>query len=215
MIRIIAKLSAFIFIIYSCKSVKLAEIDYEYRKELTIESSGVVIKGFGNLDKRDKYELVFKSEVDADLIRINNCHRDEIFRSVEDNEFKYTYTPNSSIENGSCIIHIAFLEKEGFNEFGALTFTDDETLKANVSCSGSKYEAIGSSTCQARENTIQSIEFEAEVENNNPDDCEIKKESGKLYSYYMKSGYCIFLFKDLEGNYHKHTSYGYNEVYRK
>lgn len=199
-----------------CKSTnETLNANTVYRKDLTIYHEEKSYDGFAVLDKKDEYEIRFKSFKKPDVIRITNCHRDELFRDVK-KKFKYSYEPNQKIEDGACFLEVNYIDEGGHNQFASISFVDDETLNAKVSCSGSIESFSGASACQAKSGTIQMIEFDSEVDVRLSDGCnEPETEDNKSFLYVINKDYCLYVFRDDEEEFHRHITYGYDEIIRK
>ena len=181
-------------------------------KDLTIIHGSTLIKGFGVLPAADSYTLTLESRKEAELVRVSNCHRDVVFRDIDDERFVYTYTPNGLIENGSCLLQFTFLDEKGFHQFGAISFIGDETLPAVLSCNGALIEYRGASVCQRKSGTLHVAEFAEQVEVTSSKSCEAPtSENGRIWQYSIKKGFCLFLFKNERGEFHKLTTFGYND----
>jgi hypothetical protein len=157
--------------------------------------------------------LRFRSEREPELVRISTCHRDVFLKDDLDEEFSYEYVPAEGIEDsGSCILQVAAFDSQGFHEFGAVDFVDDETMSADLYCNGEYLpDTVGASVCQARAAALQVIKFRQAVELVSRDNCpEPYTVDSKLYSYPIKEGYCIYLFFNAAGEMHRHTTFGYN-----
>ena len=198
-------------ILSGCATVQVPLSSSTYRKDLSIRSGSYQILGFGVLPQAQAYHLELRSRKDPELIRVSNCHRDVVFRN-EDDKFSYGYIPNRSVENGSCILQFTFLDSKGYHQFGAISFVDGETLPAVLSCNGEKYHAVGASTCQAKVGTIQVIEFEKPLQAKASTGCELPISNGKAWQYKVKEDYCLYIFKSDSNEFHKLTTFGYNEV---
>jgi len=187
---------------------------YFFQKDLQIREGGNLITGFGVLPKQASYHLEMRSKKDAEVIRVSNCHRDLVFYEGND-KFTYRFSPNMRIEDGSCLLLITFLDNKGFDQYGAISFRGDETVPAVLSCNGVSVPALGASACQAKSGTMQGIEFKELMKVKAADGCELPQtnDGGKFWIYTVKTGFCLYLFKsDKNGEFHKLTTFGYNDV---
>ena len=183
-----------------------------YQKDLVIRESSTIV-GMGVLPKKNSYELKFDARENPELVRISNCHRDVILRGQK-KHLSFTYTPNQRVENGSCTLLVTFLDDKGRHQFGAVSFRDDESLPATVSCNGRKDRFDGASICQAKSGTVQAIDFDVPVEARSGTGCAAPKgsEDRKQWNFTAKDDFCLYVFKSDGGEFHKLTTFGYNEI---
>lgn len=184
-----------------------------YKKDLEIQEASSRFFGFGVLPKKNAYRLRIKSRKEPELVRLSNCHRDVIDRDADD-KYEYTYIPNRSIENGSCVLQITFLDSKGYHQFGAISFKDeDETLEAQIACNGEVMGTEGASVCQAKAGTLQIVSFDSYTEVRGSNGCKLpQSEDGYEWKYSVREGLCVFLFKSEDGSFHKHTTFGYTDI---
>lgn len=205
-----------VFFVVGCSTSKQQARDGYYQKDLLISEHGrpKTISGFGVLPKRSKYLLDIKSRKRPEIIRLSNCHRDLVYRGRDtSHKFKYDFIPNRKIENGSCLFQFSFLDSKGYHQWGAVSFVDDETLKANLYCNGRASKTIGVSACQAKSGTIQVIELENESDVRGQKGCEKPTtKDGLAWSFKVKEGLCFYIFKSVEGDFHRLDTYGYNDI---
>lgn len=183
-----------------------------YRKDLLIKESDKVIYGLGVLPKKKAYNLEIRAREKAELVRFSNCHRDFIDTKKRGwDEYSYYFEPNPSIEKGSCVLQITFLDAKGYHQFGAVSFVDDETLPARLACNGEKKDRAGASTCQAKVGTLQTITFKDSTQVKST--CaKPKTKDSKLWTYAIEQGFCLFLFRSKAGEFHKLTTFGYEDI---
>lgn len=189
------------------------ERSLSYRKDLsiTLTRPRVQVEGFGVLPRLRAYPLAMRSRKEPELIRLSNCHRDSVFRDVDD-KFSYEYVPNRLIESGSCILQITFLDSKGYHQFGAISFRDDETLPADLSCNGSRIAYEGASVCQGKAGTLQVIQFEEPVQVKASKGCDKpSSDDDKAWEYPIKEGFCVYLFRSHSEEFHKLTTFGYTD----
>ena len=210
----------------SCFSVATPNIQSEelnFQKDLEITESftedwaneGYTQVGVGVLEKKKYYRFLIESRRNPSIIRISNCHRDEIFYDQK-KKFYYDFKPNPVIENGKCLMQITVLDSKGRHQFGALAFKDGERLPAIVQCNGETDNEVGSSFCQAKSNTYQALTFGVPVKVVPSDGCEAKsKDSLKEWVVKAKSGYCQFRFVSRTGSAHKLVTFGYDELIKR
>ena len=205
----------FFLLFISCQT-PVNDLNGVYQKDLLIRNNSNQIIGFGSLPKASSYQFLIEARKEPEIVRISSCHRDVVIRDPGDERFSYKYIPSKNIEdNGSCILQIATFDEKGRHQFGAVDFLDDETLSANIYCNGNKYPRIGVSTCQARAETLQAIEFKENVEVFAGGDCvKPTSEDGLIYTYSVRQGYCIFVFSS-ETAIHRHTVFGYNDIMKR
>jgi hypothetical protein len=187
----------------------------EVRKTLQIEDDGETHYGVVTLGSKPVYTLRFRAKKKAEFIRISNCHRDEVFQTGGERSLTYVFKPNPTVERGSCVMLISFLDEKGAHEFGAIDFRDDdETMFANVACNGAIEGQVGASFCQAKSGTIQSLTFSSVTRVREGSGCEpaTSKDAGNTWLYTMQPGLCVYVFRDDKGDFHKHTTFGYTEI---
>jgi len=183
-----------------------------YQKDLVIREAATIIVGMVVLPNKLSYDLKFDARENPEIVRISNCHRDVIFR-YQKKHFSFRYTPNRRIENGSCALLVTFLDDKGRHQFGAISFRDDETLPATVSCNGTNVKYDGASVCQAKSGTIQAIDFDVPVQVRSMA-CTVPTgtDDRKHWTFATKDDFCLYVFKSDNGEVHKLTTFGYNEI---
>lgn len=199
--------------LFGCETAKLLpDAVQTYQKDLEIYESGTKIVGLGVLQPKPSYNFDIRSRHNPDLVRISNCHRDLVLRDQK-KQFNFPFAPNKAVENGSCVLLFTMLDSKGFHQFGGVVFREnDETLSSTVACNGAvDHDYVGASVCQGKVGTIQSIAFST-------DDVAVKtscpppRHDGKRWFITLAEGFCLFLFKSDKDEFHKLTTFGYNDV---
>lgn len=188
-----------------------------YQKELVIKEGDTKITGFGVLPSKKSYSFTFESETVPQVVRVNNCHRDEKFKGSK--VFKYDFKPSQRTEyGGNCILSVSFIDPSGSHRFGAVTFIDDETLPARLECNGVPQNTVGVSSCQAKSGTIQAIDFSVKVHGmTQTAGCEqpINRNGGREWDITISDDFCLYVFRAEDKDFHRLTTFGYNETYLK
>ena len=168
--------------------------------------------GFGVLPPKKEYLLELRSRKEPEIVRLSNCHRDVVLRDVDD-KLAYRFSPNPKVEAGSCILQVTFLDSKGYHQFGAIAFAQEgDDLLGFVACNGLEFSAEGASACQAKVATLQSIEFDKPVEVKASAGCKLPtSEDEYLWYYSIREGFCLYLFRTEDGEFHKLTTFGYND----
>ena len=199
-----------------CQTAGVSERnDGVFQKDLLIYSEGRRFVGFGVLPPDTTYLLALQSRKEPEIVRVSNCHRDVVLREVDDNELSYRFTPNRKVEDGSCLLQITFLDEKGYHQFAAVSFRDEsESLPVSVYCNGSTVYYEGASVCQGKAGTLQAIEFDVPVEVLASSGCKLPttKDDGYLWHFSVKEGYCVFDFKSEDDEFHRLTTFGYNNL---
>jgi hypothetical protein len=148
------------------------------------------------------------------FVRLTTCHREVVFREPG-KRWSYEYRP-VALERGYCIMEIAAFDSDGDHSWHMIDWRTDESLTAQVECSGEVRKEKGVSVCQARSGLLQALEYTRPVSmpmiEGDRDQCPAETENNKRYTYVMPSGKCLLVFADENGAIHRHTAFGYTEV---
>jgi len=205
----------------SSKPTQKLDADIFYKRDLSMVINGVQHHGASVVNMASSYSIVFKPHGKLDLLKINTCHREDIFRADHPNlknvkEFHYQYRPVPGIEDvGSCEMRINSYDKEkGEHSFGFLAFrTGETTLEAASTCNGEVKRLVGVAVCQSKEGLVQRLTLSKPVYVNPPSGCDMKEIDNRIYEYNIKLGECLYLFKSQDSNeYFKLITIGYENV---
>jgi hypothetical protein len=220
----------FVLLISSCKSFDIPRIQSEklpYKKDLKISVMignsfkpmvGVSVQEAG----KKTYNLILEPKVKLSFLRASNCHRDwaahnpvtatgGLFKKIT---YLYRYEPNPRVENNSCVLLISALDSNGKHQFAAITFREpDETITAKVHCNGTVKDHYGASICQAKAGTTQGIDLFEAVDVRAAQGCPVPTKVGpNKYNYVIQPDLCLYMFRQKDGFFHKHTTFGYKEL---
>jgi len=212
--------------ISGCASLVNQELnpDVFYKRDIQLEINGVKFLGVAVPKRADKYEIKIKARGKIDMLTVTSCHREFV---IEDptvmpgtsRSFSFTYVPIKGIEDGrGCLLDIgAFEKKRGRHSWATIDFeTETENLPAILKCNGEKWDTNPSSVsiCQGKTGLIQKIRFDHRVKVS-PDTemCNVMKTEDEMtYTYVMPRGECTYYFGDKYGNFHRHTTIGYESI---
>lgn len=196
-----------------------------YRRDIKLNINGQDFDGIAVPKKSDSYKIKLKAYGKIDVLTIRSCHREEVFNKPSggffssSKKFEYKYIPVNGIEDkGGCKLDIgAFEEKKGRHGFATIDFeTGVENLPAIVKCDGKNYNTDPGSVsiCQAREGSLQKIEFDHIVKSSPDPGCDILETQDFMnFSYIVpKDQECTIYFGDKYGNFHRHTVLGYSGI---
>lgn len=195
------------------------QVEKTYQKDLIISEGGQHrFVGFGVLPSKKSYSFTFEARTAPKLVRVTNCHRDDVFRNPP-KVFKYEFVPSQRIEaSGDCLLSVSFISDSGRHQFGALTFINEgEDLPALLQCNGVISPVAGASACQAREGTIQAIDFSVRTDGQTlspgcPQPRQRNKVNSMEWDIDIQSGYCLYAFRSNSGDFHKLVTFGYGET---
>lgn len=155
----------------------------------------------------------------SELINIFNCYFDDpikpyrsIFKKGQ-SFIRYKFEmPNDDFEH--CPLYISAYDISGKHSFGAVYFRTDESLRINQWCNGIKRIDDGASVCQTRAGSVVRVEADEPIEFvREHEGCgELIERGLNVYEYTSGLGECIYYFGGQSGKFHKHVSYGYNEI---
>lgn len=193
--------------------------DVFYRRDARIETKDKSCFGTCVLPRKDKYKI--KVRVDrADVVRIASCHRETQLMD-EGSSFKYTYKPDTTIEQGpSCPLKIETFDfKRERHYYGFIDFEHpDYTLPAKTRCNGFKDNTNGVSVCQGKVGFVQKITFPVKVRLFEESNCSLGSpwKEGKNFKFKVQqSGHCVFLFEEFKKKprrRHRLTVIGYESI---
>ena len=205
-------LSPILFLLVAClpeAKIRPSDGSKAFYKSLSFSVDSTLYSGLSVLPPKLSYDFRLEFERSIALLRVSNCHRDQVFRDISKRKYLYSFSPNPLVENGSCILQFTALSANGKHKFGAVTFKrKDENIDAILSCNGSRKAYRGASVCQGKIGTIQAIEIHAITVKSS---CDLPVETpGDAWVFTMQDKYCIYLFKH-DDEYHKLTTFGYSE----
>lgn len=210
-----------LYLLAGCSSTsQVLEPGLFYKRDLSIEVNGQSHEGVVVVPRASQYEIVISPRGDADLLRIQSCHREESFEKIsggwfKKNQFKYSYSPRPGLEDeGVCPLRIDVYEaKPGRHSWALIEMEHpDYTVSARLHCNGSTSVFNGVGVCQGKSDTIQKLEFMQEVRfaPPMPSSCsEPKKVDGLSWEFQMSYGECLFHFQTRDGRVGRLTTVGY------
>lgn len=197
-----------------------------YRRDIQLDVNDQKFDGAGVPNFSDEYKIKIKSIGKIDMLTIQSCHRHESFENVgggifgASKTFTYIYRPIKGIEDGrGCLLDIGVYERsKGRHGWATLDFQTKmgaENLPAHLLCDGKEWSTDPNSVsiCQAKNGTIQKIVFDHRVKVSPDARCDVMKTTDEMtYTYLMPVGECTFYFGDKYGNFHRHTTLGFENV---
>lgn len=209
-------------VLSSCSSLPPQVLDPNvfYKRDIVVTVNDVDYQGVSVLPAADAYEMTVRPTGKMDLLLITTCHREGSFspKSVgffkKTNSFEYYYEPEPDIEgSGACPLRVdAFDRERGQHSWFFADFEGTETLPAIVSCNGTTEEFNGVSVCQSKAGLIQRIEFAQPVIVNPDSACPLPRMDRNAFDYEISKGECVYAFMSKDGEFHRHTSIGYEGV---
>lgn len=214
----------------SSKPVQTVVEDPIYRRDMAINVDGVIYDGVGVLPARDVYKIHVQAQGNLDLFTFETCHREEVTEkawNVEGTErwlffkrkiekkrevkLEFRATP---LEKDYCpIILGGYEEKGGRHSWAFLDVqTKEAKLAAELSCNGEFRPSYGVSVCQAKAGLVQSIKFLVPVKVNPSAECDLGKSEGDFFEFAISRGQCVYAFKSADGQIHRLTTIGYDQV---
>lgn len=185
-----------------------------YRKEMPIEVNGQKAEGgVYVLSKKPSYNFKAFLKRNAIVFKITSCHREWVIPDPH-RKIEFEYTPIDGIENfGLCPLELGGFDLKGQHTWAYIDFKDDENLAAELSCNGKVTREDGVSICQSRVKLIQKIAFRKPVRMFSASRCnEPESEDGKAFTIEATPGKCVYLFVDNDGEKHRFTTIGYDDV---
>lgn len=186
-----------------------------YKRDMKIEVNGR--KGYGTLvvPKSGKYEIKAWFPGKGDLLTIKTCHREHEWEKTGRRE-KFNFRPTEGLEDsGLCYLEVAAFEhKKGRHAWAMVDFeTERFTLPATIKCNGATYASNGVTICQAKEGSIQYVEFSERVTPARQGKCgALNSNDDQIFQFKMPNRECTFLFKGRSGKLHKLTTIGYEQL---
>lgn len=198
--------------ILGCKTLPEVDTSKLYRKDLEVEIDGSRFHGVYIADKRPQYNLTIETPMKPEMVNIQSCHREIIFKEPG-KRVRFSYEPVIGVENiPPCPLEIAAFDKDGENGWATIYFRGDETLAATLGCNGNSNNSRGVSACQSRAGLLQTISFKEAVKAYWPERCSpMKTNDQKHFEWAMNTKLCIYLFTGNEQE-HRLVTYGYNKV---
>lgn len=208
-------------VLSGCETLTDLEVKF-YKQEMYLEANGKYAKGFLVVDKADKYDIKARWDYPvSEMVSIFNCYRDDSYKLKSGfwdrgkKELEYTLIPEPQMEDGEhCPLQISAFDLKGVHAFGTIYFRTNERLYVKTFCNGKRRTYKGVSVCQSREGSFVKLQFWYPITYKTEDDCPELEEVGQYtYEYQSAKGECVYLFLDDEGQWHRHISYGYNEIH--
>ncbi|MCK4500373.1 hypothetical protein KAU11_07740 [Candidatus Babeliales bacterium] len=192
-----------------------------FKKTIQMEIAGVKGRGMIVIPRRVNYELVVRQDVRAEHIKIASCHMDDVQeKSGFFNRKKHVFKlkPFDELELDSfCPIRLGFFDLQGQHAWGFIEIQNEE-LPSTIVCNlipPTKFKGV--SVCQAQSGSIQRLIFDTFVNFTQDDSAgtcgEIFSNDNKIFDYFIGDSLCVYNFYDkLSETFHRHTSFGYNDV---
>jgi len=210
----------------SCSLVN-QKLDYNkvYRRDIKLEVNGETFDGVAVPSRSISYRIKMQAYGKIDTLIVKSCSRDVqlskpssgVFSSKK--KYVYVYEPLQGLEDSaSCALEIgAYEEKKGRHGWANIYFQDKKhSLFAELKCGGKhSFEVTKSaSVCQGSVGSFQKISFQERVKVSPiREDCKIMQTKDELnYEYIMPRGECVFYFGSKSGDFHTHTTFGFEEI---
>jgi hypothetical protein len=149
------------------------------------------------------------------MFRGTSCHRDVAIED-EGTSFSWNYRPVRGIEDGSdCILDIATYGKDGRHAFGSIDFNSSAaSLEAVSYCNGDREGEKGTTTiCESKAGLTQMVVFGVEVKADPDGTCRtLSTSDNKTFKYTSPKAECTYFFCAKDGQCHKHTAFGYEDI---
>lgn len=231
--RIHRKFSIFVlFLLVSCQtSQKDALADNLtpsenkiYRRDMSISVNGKSGDGVLVVPRSSSYKIEVEGKAKIDLFTMQSCHREILITDIRDSGFwrvkskvRTEFSPTPTIEDiGACPLQLGGYEKsQGKHSWALIDFeTNEETLRAEISCNGQRLLARGVSICQSRSGLIQKITFEKPVIYSPSKDCDLGELNGNSKQFIIKRGVCVYHFAEIAKPHrtHRFTTIGYDDI---
>lgn len=215
-----------LFLTIGCSLVN-QKLDYSkiYRRDIKLEINNEKFDGVGVPTRALSYEIKIQAYGKIDTLIIKSCSRDVqvskpssgVFSSKK--KYSYLYTPLKGLEDSaSCALEIgAYEEKKGRHGWANIYFQDKEhSLIAELKCGGKHIldASKSASVCQGSVGSFQKISFPERVKVSPiREECKIMKSNDEInYQYIMPRGECVFYFGSKSGDFHTHTTFGFEEI---
>lgn len=197
-----------------------------YKRDAGAEINGKMYEGIVTVPYAKSYDFVFYPKGEIDVLLIRTCHREYAAEKLSSgwfgkNKFKYTYTPIPGIEDiRTCPLRLDTYEasKEGRHSWLLADFeTPINKLQYMLACNGSVSMVNGVGVCQAKEHTVQRVQFLEPVRFAPvlPDTCSkpVQKDSDyKVYEIKASLGECLFTFDTQDGKIGRLTTVAYDGI---
>jgi hypothetical protein len=193
-------------------TTQTAPLEY-LRATLQIEIDGVTVPGAGVAQRRSSAKIKIPLPDKTKLLTFRSCHRYVPLPNPQ-SPFVYVYSPAFLLENdGSCVVFVTAITEQGKRFLGIVDWSADERGGASVDCNGENRQTVGASFCQSRAGLIQSVwpQGQSEVAPSGTGCGEMRKD-GERYFYAISKGLCVYSFRLSSGEYHRHTTWGYDDV---
>lgn len=210
-----------LFLATGCGSVPLKlNPTVLYKRDMSISFGGQSYVGTAVLPESQNYQITFETKGKLDLLTITTCHRELTAENLSGglfgkNRYTFNYSPIPGIEDEYCPIDIGGYEAlKGRHSWGFIDLkTRDVSVSAVLRCNGEIQNTNGVSLCQSKQGLIQKIEFQEEMAAGNSGFCpKMKSEDLKHYEFEVGEGVCVYKFKSRNGEYHRLTSIGYQDI---
>jgi len=221
-----------LFLLVSCQTSEKEAIaegvntnsDKVYRRDMSISVNGLSKEGVLVVPKSSNYKIEVEGKAKIDLFSIQSCHREMFVTDIRDSGFwrvrskvRVDYSPSPGIEDkGACPIQLGGYEKsKGRHSWALVDFeTNEETLKAELSCNGEVARGRGVSICQSRAGLVQKIVFEKPVIYSPDKGCELGELAGNTLKFNIKKGVCVYYFAEIAKPHrgHRLTTIGYDDI---
>ncbi len=183
------------------------------RATLPVEIDGVTVPGAGVAQRRAAAKIKVVLPERTKLLTLRSCHRYVPLPNPQ-SPLVYAYSPAFLLENeGSCVVFVSAITEQGKRYLGIVDWTADERGGASVDCNGERRQTIGVSFCQSRAGLLQSVwpAEKSELAASAPG-CNPMRQDGERYFYAISKGLCVYSFRLSSGEYHRHTTWGYEDV---
>lgn len=187
---------------------------FKHELEMYVESYTHI--GVGNVVSDSKEIEIEIPAKKTKLITITSCHREQIYRGVNERKWSLFYNPRNGIEDKNyCPLDIKVFYESGHIAYGFLDFKYEKelTIPAKVSCNGKQRDTIGFSICQSRKGLIQRLKFSNNPHPKMQKGCKLDK--GKLLGEYFirpDKNKCVYLFQLSNGSRYRFVTLGYEEI---